>query len=117
MTRFVRYRSGAHVAYGIQEGTDIAELEGTLFDHKPTGVRRKLDAVTLLYPCTPGKIVAVGRNYTTHFGDRPHPKRPELFYKPISCLQDPEGPIVYPPDATDLHHEGELVLVIGKRVP
>jgi 2-keto-4-pentenoate hydratase/2-oxohepta-3-ene-1,7-dioic acid hydratase in catechol pathway len=31
-------------------------------------------------------------------------------------LQDPEGPIVVPSDSTDLHFEGELVLVIGKRL-
>jgi 2-keto-4-pentenoate hydratase/2-oxohepta-3-ene-1,7-dioic acid hydratase in catechol pathway len=116
MTRFVRYRAGSHTAYGIEEDGAIAELEGTLFAHKPTGVRRKLEDVKLLHPCTPGKILAVGRNFKSHFGDRPHPKRPELFYKPISCLQDPGGPIVIPHDSTDLHHEGELVLVIGKRV-
>jgi 2-keto-4-pentenoate hydratase/2-oxohepta-3-ene-1,7-dioic acid hydratase in catechol pathway len=116
MTKFVRYRAGSHTAYGIEEDGAIAELEGTLFAHKPTGVRRKLEDVKLLHPCTPGKILAVGRNFKSHFGDRPHPKRPELFYKPISCLQDPGGPIVIPHDSTDLHHEGELVLVIGKRV-
>jgi 2-keto-4-pentenoate hydratase/2-oxohepta-3-ene-1,7-dioic acid hydratase in catechol pathway len=116
MTRFVRYRVGSQVAYGTEKDGAITELEGTLFSHQATGVRHKLEDVTLLCPCTPGKVLAVGRNFKTHFGDRPHPKRPELFYKPISCLQDPGGPIVVPQDSTDLHHEGELVLVIGKRV-
>ena len=116
MTRFVRYRAGAHVAYGMQEGSTITELEGSLFSHKPTAIRRKLEDVRLLYPCTPGKVLAVGRNFKSHFGDRPHPKRPELFYKPISCLLDPDAPIIHPADATDVHHEGELVLVIGKRL-
>src|SRR5580704_4043930 len=116
MTRFVRYRVGSHIAFGVQDESGIAQLEGTLFAHKPTGVRHKLDEVKLLYPWTPGKVLAVGRNFKTHFGDRPHPKRPEIFFKPISCLQDPGGPIVVPKDSTDLHHEGELVLVIGKRL-
>src|ERR1700679_3568600 len=96
MSRFVRYRAGSHVAYGIQEGANVAELEGTLFAHKPTGVIRKLDEVKLLYPCTPGKVLAVGRNYKSHLGTRPQPTRPEIFYKPIPCLQDPGGPIVIP---------------------
>ena len=38
-----------------------------------------------------------------------------MFYKPVSALQSPGGPIVIPRDATDLHYEGELVMVIGKR--
>jgi 2-keto-4-pentenoate hydratase/2-oxohepta-3-ene-1,7-dioic acid hydratase in catechol pathway len=116
MTKFVRYRVGAHTAYGILEDQVVAEAEGTLFEHKLTGVRHKLGEVTLLHPGTPGKVLAVGRNYKSHLGTRPQPSQPELFYKPISCLQDPEGPIVIPRDSTDLHYEAELVLVIGKRV-
>jgi 2-keto-4-pentenoate hydratase/2-oxohepta-3-ene-1,7-dioic acid hydratase in catechol pathway len=116
MTKLVRYRVGSHAAYGILEDGVVAELEGTLFAHKLTGVRRKLSEVTLLRPGAPGKVLAVGRNYKSHLGTRPQPAQPEVFYKPISCLQDPEGPIVIPRDSTDLHYEGELVLVIGKRV-
>ncbi|MGH9721714.1 MAG: fumarylacetoacetate hydrolase family protein, partial [Bryobacteraceae bacterium] len=40
---------------------------------------------------------------------------PEMFYKPITCLQHPGEAIVIPKDATNVHYEGELVLVIGKR--
>jgi 2-keto-4-pentenoate hydratase/2-oxohepta-3-ene-1,7-dioic acid hydratase in catechol pathway len=39
-----------------------------------------------------------------------------MFYKPVTALQNPHDPIVIPRDATDVHYEGELVLVIGKRV-
>ncbi len=81
-----------------------------------TGVTLKLSAVKLLCPCEPGKILAVGLNYKSHLGSRPSPSNPEIFYKPISCLQNPDGPIVIPPDATNLHYEGEMVLVIGRRV-
>jgi 2-keto-4-pentenoate hydratase/2-oxohepta-3-ene-1,7-dioic acid hydratase in catechol pathway len=116
MTTFVRYRAGADTAYGILEDDVITQVDGTLFAHKLTGVRHKLSEVTLLHPGTPGKVLAVGRNYKSHLGTRPHPAQPEMFYKPISCLQDPDAPIVIPRDSTDLHFEGELVLVIGKRV-
>lgn len=116
MTKYVRFRVGERVAYGILDDNGVAELEGDLFSHRPSGIRHRLDAVTLLAPCTPGKVLAVGRNFKTHFHGRPHPPRPELFYKPISCLQDPGGPIVHPNDASDLHHEAELVFVIGKRL-
>jgi len=116
MTKFVRYRVGDHAAWGVLEDGEIAEVEGTLFAHKPTDVRRKLSEVTLLRPGTPGNVLAVGRNYKSHLGTRLQPTQPEVFLKPISCLQDPEGPIVIPQDSTDLHYEAELVLVIGKRV-
>ncbi len=116
MTRFVRYRSGGRVAFGIDENGVLSEIDGTPFGYKTTSVQHKLSDVTLLCPVAPSKILAVGRNFKSHVADRGQPKRPEIFYKPVSCLQDPEGPIVHPHDATDLHHEGELVLVIGKRV-
>jgi len=116
MTTYVRYRSGSGVAYGILDGDTIEELRGNLFDHTRTGVTHRIDDVILLFPCTPSKILAVGLNYRSHLGSRPAPANPEIFYKPVSCLQDPEGPIVIPPDASNVHYEGELVLVIGRRV-
>jgi len=39
-----------------------------------------------------------------------------MFYKPTSSLQYPDGPIALPPDAEDVHYEGELVVVIGKTI-
>jgi 2-keto-4-pentenoate hydratase/2-oxohepta-3-ene-1,7-dioic acid hydratase in catechol pathway len=60
--------------------------------------------------------LAVGQNYISHLGERKTPKNPEMFYKPISCLQDPGGPIELPADAEDVHYEGELVVIIGKTI-
>lgn len=62
------------------------------------------------------EILAVGLNYKSHLGNSPTPARPEMFYKPISALQNPGDPIVIPPDATNVHYEGEMVLVIGKEL-
>jgi 2-keto-4-pentenoate hydratase/2-oxohepta-3-ene-1,7-dioic acid hydratase in catechol pathway len=39
-----------------------------------------------------------------------------MFYKPVSALQNPEDPIVIPPGATDVHSEGEMVVVVGKHL-
>ena len=119
MSHFVRYAVNSKAYYGILEGDQVAELEGGLFRPSPTGVTRELADVKLLAPCAPSKILAVGRNYKTHLSgpiQLPEPTRPEVFFKPVSSLQDPEGPIVVPCDSTDLHFEGELVLVIGKRL-
>jgi 2-keto-4-pentenoate hydratase/2-oxohepta-3-ene-1,7-dioic acid hydratase in catechol pathway len=113
--QYIRYRSGSNISYGVLEGHIVAELRGDLFEHGRTGVTHPLAGVKLLHPCTPGKILAVGLNYKSHLGDRPAPKSPEIFYKPISCLQNPEDPIVLPRDASNVHYEGELVIVMGKR--
>jgi 2-keto-4-pentenoate hydratase/2-oxohepta-3-ene-1,7-dioic acid hydratase in catechol pathway len=116
VTKYIRYRSRSAVSYGILDGEIIRELRGDLFEHSETGATLRLSEVTLLYPCRPGKILAVGLNYKSHLGGRPQPAHPAMFYKPVSALQDPEGPIEIPRDATDVHYEGEMVLVIGKRV-
>ena len=117
MTKFIRYQSASGVSYGILDGDTIQQIEGGLFDsHTPTGATHKLSEVKLLYPCQPGKIMAVGLNYKSHLGTRPQPASPEMFYKPVTALQNPSDPIVIPRDATDVHSEGEMVVVVGKHL-
>jgi 2-keto-4-pentenoate hydratase/2-oxohepta-3-ene-1,7-dioic acid hydratase in catechol pathway len=115
--QYIRYRLDAAVSYGILDGDTVREIRGDLFQSPTeTGVTHKAAGVKLLAPCQPSKILAVGLNYRSHLGNRPQPAQPEMFYKPVSALQDPDGPIVIPKEATDLHFEGELVVVIGKKV-
>jgi 2-keto-4-pentenoate hydratase/2-oxohepta-3-ene-1,7-dioic acid hydratase in catechol pathway len=98
-------------------GDTVRQIHGGLFDgHAETGVTYKLSDVKLLYPCQPGKIMAVGLNYKSHLGSRSQPAHPEIFFKPVTALQNPEDPIVIPRDATDVHSEGEMVAVVGKRL-
>ena len=116
MTKYIRYRAEGGESYGILEGETIHELRGDPFnEHTPTGRVHQLGSVKLLCPCRPAKILCVGLNYKSHLGGRPQPTRPEIFYKPLSAMQDPGGPIITPRDATDLHYEGEMVAVIGKQ--
>src|SRR5260370_15013270 len=116
--KYVRFRKGSTTAYGILDGDTVREIHGDLFgDRKPAGAKHKLSEVKLLYPCTPPKVLAVGLNYKSHLGDRTPPSSPEMFYKPITSLQNPDDTIVIPKDSKNTHYEGELVLVlvIGKR--
>ena len=116
VTKYIRYRSGSTTAYGILDGDSVRELRGDLFgDRKETGTKHRLSDVKLLHPCEPPKILAVGLNYKSHLGDRKPPEHPEIFYKPVTSLQHPEENIVIPPAAKNVHYEGELVMVIGKR--
>ena len=117
MTRYVRYQKDASTAYGILEDGIIREMRGDLFGERAvSGARHALESGKLLYPCEPPKILAVGRNFKSHLGERQPPDRPEMFYKPVSALQHPGDPIVIPPDAAQVHFEGELVIVICRRV-
>ena len=115
MTKYVRYSLGASTSYGILDGETIREMRGGLFgDRQETGATHALSSVKLLYPCEAPKIFAVGLNYKSHLGERKPPQQPEIFYKPISCLQHPDEPILIPTGAQNVHFEGELVAVIGK---
>jgi 2-keto-4-pentenoate hydratase/2-oxohepta-3-ene-1,7-dioic acid hydratase in catechol pathway len=112
---YVRYELRGKRAYGLLEKDTVREVRGGLFGAKaPTGVKAKLADVKLLYPCEPTTVLAVGLNYKSHLGNRPAPTKPELFFKPLTSLVDPNGDIVIPPGATNVHYEGEFVIVIGK---
>ena len=117
MATYARFENNGGKSYGIVSEGKVEELKGGLFDRPEfTGRRFALGEVKLLAPCQPPKVLAVGQNYTSHVGERKTPKNPEMFYKPISSLQDPFGPIELPADAEDVHFEGELVVVIGTTV-
>jgi len=115
--KYVRFRKGTLVAYGQIQGEDVQQLSGDfLKGGKPTGAVHKLKDVKLLAPVAPGKVIAIARNYQSHLGKIPPPPRPEMFYKPVACICGPGDAIVLPKDSTDVHYEGELVAVIGKKL-
>jgi 2-keto-4-pentenoate hydratase/2-oxohepta-3-ene-1,7-dioic acid hydratase in catechol pathway len=117
MARYVRFEFAGATRFGLVEGETVHELVGGLFDApETTGRQFGLGDVKLLAPCVPPKILAVGLNYKSHLGTRPAPVNPEMFYKPVTSLQNPGDPIELPTDQTDTHFEGELVIVIGKHV-
>jgi len=114
--RFVRFRTASAESYGILDGAAVRVIRGDLFRYVETDVTHPLSEVKLLCPCRPQKIFAVGLNYRSHLSGRPEPAHPGIFFKPVSALQDPGEPIRIPRDATDVHYEGELVAVIGRRL-
>ncbi|HSA54059.1 MAG TPA: fumarylacetoacetate hydrolase family protein [Gemmatimonadaceae bacterium] len=116
VTRYVRYAAGNTVAYGILEGETIRQLSGDLFGApQPTGRTVRRSEVRLLAPVEPKKVIAVGLNYKSHLGERPAATYPGLFAKLPSSIVGPEADVIYPADAENLHFEGELVVVIGRR--
>ncbi len=77
-----------------------------------------LRAAHLLAPVTPSKIVCIGRNYRDHVKELGHelPAEPLFFLKPPSALLAPGGVVRMPGLSARVDYEGELALVIGRRV-
>ncbi|HXV77888.1 MAG TPA: fumarylacetoacetate hydrolase family protein [Candidatus Polarisedimenticolaceae bacterium] len=61
-----------------------------------------------------GKILAVGRNYAEHVREMGAPvaELPVIFFKPPTALTG-EGELRLPAGAGEIHHEVELVVVVG----
>jgi 2-keto-4-pentenoate hydratase/2-oxohepta-3-ene-1,7-dioic acid hydratase in catechol pathway len=116
--KIVRFRRDGRDSYGALDEDRITVLEGTIEDLAPAKGAEPiaLAGVRLLAPATPSKIVAIGLNYADHAaeGNRELPKEPMLFIKPSTAVIGPGDDIVYPPQTANLHHEGELAIVIGK---
>lgn len=66
----------------------------------------------------PGKIVCVGLNYRTHILEmgRELPEYPTLFTKYAEALIGARDPIRLPPESHKVDWEGELAVIIGRRV-
>jgi len=66
----------------------------------------------------PSKIVCIGRNYSEHAKELGHdvPKEPLFFLKPPSSIIANGDVIELPPQSQQVEHEGEIGLVIGKRL-
>ncbi len=116
ITRYVRCLHAGQVGYGILHGETITELSGNfLAGATPTGRNLALGDVRLLAPVEPSKVIAVGLNYRSHVGERVAPEYPGLFAKMPTSIIGPGDEIRFPPGAADVHYEGELVVVIGRR--
>jgi 2-keto-4-pentenoate hydratase/2-oxohepta-3-ene-1,7-dioic acid hydratase in catechol pathway len=116
VTKYVRYEKGGRTSYGILDGETVRELSSAPWmDGKATGKTSKLGEVKLLAPAEPSKILCAGLNYKSHIGQQNPAKYVGLFNKFPTSIVAHEANIVYPSDATNLHFEGELVVVIGKK--
>jgi len=112
---FVRYKHMQKIHYGEVIDQQIQPLQGQLFGTlKAVGKPIPIHSVDLMLPTAPQKVFAVGMNFASHMSS-PSDAPPPLFLKlPSSLILSGEN-IRLPADASNVHFEGELVLVIGKR--
>ena len=119
--RVVRYElkeGRSKPKYGWLLGDKVGEISGNPFGrYRRKEAETPLSDVNLLAPSEPSKIVCVGRNYVEHAKELGNevPKVPLIFMKPPSSIINPNDTILLPPQSAQVEHEGELVVVIGKR--
>jgi len=107
------------LAFHLERARAAVRHKGVAVD--PSGLDfdpMPVSAAELLAPVTPGKILCVGRNYRDHAKELGNevPAEPLLFWKPASSLNAPGGAVEMPAASQRVDFEGELTLVIGKRV-
>ena len=116
--RFVRYQYASEgPRYGWMMEDAIGPVDGTPFgEYRRMSASLPLEAVKLLAPVEPSKIICVGRNYAEHAREHGNevPQIPLLFLKPSSSVLGPGGSIVLPPQSQQVEHEADLAVVIGK---
>lgn len=64
---------------------------------------------------SPQRIFCIGKNYAEHVKELGGsvPSQPVVFMKPVTCLVPPGKTIRMPAHGSNLHHEAEVVVLIG----
>ena len=94
-------------------------LEGHPFSNpRRTDQAAPLSSVRLLAPIIPSKILCVGKNYADHAKEMGSdvPAEPLIFSKPATSVIGPDDEIQLPRLSSEVHHEAELAIVIGRLV-
>ena len=103
-------------SYGwvVEHEDDYRVLQGAWNATNPELGERVAAPTRLLPPVVPTKIVCVGLNYARHAEEmsKEVPREPLLFMKPTTSLLAPGGTIELPPSSAEVHHEGELAVVV-----
>ena len=114
-TSYVRYERNGAISYGVLEGDTIHELRGNVFENpQRTGTTVSRGDVTLLAPTDPKRVIAIGLNYRSHIGQAAPAEEPGVFFKNPTSIVPHDSEITYFAGVTNLHYEGEMVLIIGK---
>uniref|UniRef100_A0A7C3V606 FAA hydrolase family protein n=1 Tax=Desulfobacca acetoxidans TaxID=60893 RepID=A0A7C3V606_9BACT len=115
--RLVRFEQQGRTGYGVLREEKVFPVWETPFAGiSETGETLSLGDVSLLAPCEPSKIVALGLNYRDHaaeFGGQV-PDEPLIFLKPSTAVIGPEADILYPRMSRRVDYEAELGVVLGK---
>ncbi len=99
---------------------DLSALRD-LVARAPAAARVPLQGLRFVLPVArPGKVVCLGLNYLEHVKEGPQrdnvPQHPTIFMRSLTSLVPHEGAILRTRITETLDYEGELAVIIGKRV-
>lgn len=105
----------------LADETLLATVRAVVGSHGAAGLLPFVDDVRLAPPVRPRQIVCVGYNYRWHVADGastadPDPEFPDVFVKTPNTLRGPHDPITIPPASLDVDYEGEVAVVVGRRM-
>ena len=117
--RYIRYLTkNEEINYGWIKDNKVGRINGDIFgDFRREKASIPIEEIKLLAPISPGKIICLGRNYIEHAKEHGAevPEIPLIFLKPPSAVIGPGEMIILPPQSTQVEHEAELGVVIGKK--
>ncbi len=123
--RFGRFMFEGKIYYGFLATGGVHQLDRSFFEPEVqrTGVVFPLDKIKLLAPVVPSKIIGVAENYKNRKnkkakrikGQLIKGKRMQIFAKLPSALITTGEKILVPKGSTNLHFEGEMVIVMGEK--
>ena len=112
--QIARFEYKNEIHYGQISKDYIQPLQSDIYKGiKPIGNKIPIKEVKFLLPTKPQNVFAVGMNFASHLSSS-STLSPPLFFKSPSSLITSGKTIVLPKDSTNVHFEGELVLIIGK---
>ena len=111
----------------LDDDNKIIELKGDLLDYFNKDIKsildnmiasHSLDDIEILSPTEPSKIVCIGLNYKDHAKELnlELPESPVIFIKPSTTINRTDNIIIYPKVSKQIDYEGELAVVIGKKI-
>ena len=107
--------SVTQIVTGGEQALDLARRAAA------SGIRRPLSSVKFGPPITPRKFLGLGLCYRSHAREMERrgqviPKHQVWFNKQVTALNGPYDPIHLPRVSSHLDYEGELAIVIGRKV-
>ena len=117
---YIRYLKldSNEIRFGWLEGTSIGAVTGDIYGNaQREGIVAELRDVKVLPPVTPSKIIAVSHNHLSRLAERglEKPDIPLISLKPPSAIIGHRDEIILPPQSTQVEHEAELAVIIGRR--
>ncbi len=117
--KIYRFRYRKKILYGVLKEEYLFPVIGSIFGDFGLGTSPvPISDVRVLPPVLPSKIIGIGRNYRDHakeLGNLP-PEEPLIFLKPPTAVVGHLDPIVQPPASARVDYEGEVAVVIGRKV-